>query len=133
MKPFLQDLFLFGFCKGRFDRHSEETMITQLEFARQGTLTPEINIVAEKEDHTERFIPVHVAKGEIVIPCNPNRKNQIVTCFRTKVNASIGTSSHICDTEFGFKKTGAPEQKETCTLCSAFCAMKKGLEKKYNK
>ncbi len=46
---------------------------TQLEYARQGTLTPEMKTVAQKENLPESFILEHVAKGEIVIPCNPNQ------------------------------------------------------------
>ncbi|MDZ7664016.1 MAG: phosphomethylpyrimidine synthase ThiC [Desulfotignum sp.] len=40
-------------------------------------------------------------EGRIVIPCNPNRKHQKIVGIgkglRTEVNASIGTSSDICD------------------------------------
>jgi thiamine biosynthesis protein ThiC len=61
-KPF------FGFTK-RFN--SEETMTTQLEHARQGTITKEMQIIAKNEGLSETFIVEHVAKGEIVIPCNP--------------------------------------------------------------
>lgn len=95
-------------------------MPTQLEFARQGTLTPEMKIVAEMEGLTDQFILDHVARGEIVIPCNPNRKNQIVTGIgtglRTKVNASIGTSSDICDIRLEIEKAQAAQEEGADTL-----------------
>lgn len=95
-------------------------MPTQLEFARQGTLTSEMKIVAETEGLPEQFILEHVARGEIVIPCNPNRKNQSVTGIgtglRTKVNASIGTSSDICDIGLEIEKAQAAQEEGADTL-----------------
>jgi phosphomethylpyrimidine synthase len=76
-------------------------MTTQLESARQGIITREMAVVAREEKVSQTFIRDHVAKGEIVIPCNSGPKHQkivgIGTGLRTKVNASIGTSSDICD------------------------------------
>ncbi|NOX33110.1 MAG: phosphomethylpyrimidine synthase ThiC [Deltaproteobacteria bacterium] len=95
-------------------------MTTQLEHARQGTITKEIQIVAETEGLSEAFIMDHVAKGEIVIPCNPGRKHQKVTGIgtglRTKVNASIGTSSDICDINLEVKKAEAAKEEGADTL-----------------
>ena len=95
-------------------------MKTQLELAREGIITPEMRTVARDENLSEMFILDHVAKGEIVIPCNPNRKNQRVvgigTGLRTKVNASIGTSSDICDIAFEIEKAKAAEEEGADTL-----------------
>jgi len=95
-------------------------MTTQLEYARQGKLTKEMTQVAETEGLSTEFIMDKVAKGEIVIPCNPNRPNQIVrgigTGLRTKVNASIGTSSDICDIEQEVAKAKAAEEEGADTL-----------------
>ncbi|MBU1195477.1 MAG: phosphomethylpyrimidine synthase ThiC [Proteobacteria bacterium] len=95
-------------------------MTTQLEYARQGTLTSQMQIVAKNEGLPESFILDHVAKGEIVIPCNPNRPNQIVTGIgtglRTKVNASIGTSSDICDIGLEVEKAQAAQEEGADTL-----------------
>lgn len=72
-------------------------MTTQLEHARKGFLTKEMQAVAEAEGVTEAFVLDHTARGEIVIPCNSGRRRQkivgIGTGLRTKVNASIGTAS----------------------------------------
>ncbi len=95
-------------------------MTTQLEHARQGTITKEMQIIAKTECLSESFIVDHVAKGEIVIPCNPGRPNQIVTGIgtglRTKVNASIGTSSDICDIALEVEKARAAQQEGADTL-----------------
>jgi len=95
-------------------------MTTQLEYARQGTITKEMQIVAQSEGLSETFIMEHVAKGEIVIPCNPIRKHQKVTGIgtglRTKVNASIGTSSDICDSRLEVEKAMAVQEEGADTL-----------------
>lgn len=95
-------------------------MTTQLEYARKGTITKEMQTIARDEGLSESFIMDHVAKGEIVIPCNSNRKHQKVTGIgtglRTKVNASIGTSSDICDIDFEVKKAQAAKEEGADTL-----------------
>jgi len=95
-------------------------MATQLEYARQGTITKEMQTVAQTEGLPEAFIMEHVAKGEIVIPCNPSRKHQKVTGIgtglRTKINASIGTSSDICDINFEVEKAKAAREEGADTL-----------------
>ncbi len=95
-------------------------MITQLEHARKGVLTREMKAVAKAENLPEDFIISHVAMGEIVIPCNPSRKHQKIvgvgTGLRTKVNASIGTSSDICDLDLEVEKAKAAEEEGADTL-----------------
>ncbi|MDD9302933.1 MAG: phosphomethylpyrimidine synthase ThiC [Desulfobacter sp.] len=95
-------------------------MATQLESARKGKLTREMKAVAQAEGLSEAFILNHVAKGEIVIPCNPNRKSQnivgIGTGLSTKVNASIGTSSDICDIGQEEAKARAAQDEGADTL-----------------
>ncbi|MEA2059974.1 MAG: phosphomethylpyrimidine synthase ThiC [Thermodesulfobacteriota bacterium] len=49
-------------------------MTTQLEHARQGTTTKEIQLIAKSEGLPEAFVLDHVARGEIVIPCNPKTR-----------------------------------------------------------
>ena len=71
--------------------------MTQLESARKGIVTPEMNAVAEVEGLDAEFIREGVAAGKIVVPANVNHKN-LVPCgigqgLSTKVNANIGTSS----------------------------------------
>ncbi len=75
--------------------------MTQLESARKGIVTPEMNVVAEAEGLDAEFIREGVASGRIVIPANINHEN-LVPCgigqgLKTKVNANIGTSSDFGD------------------------------------
>ena len=95
-------------------------MKTQLEFARQGVVTPQMETVARDENRDPEQIRELVGRGEIVIPVNPNRPEQNVvgigTGLRTKVNASIGTSSDIKDIELEKRKARIAEQEQADTL-----------------
>ncbi|MDO5848586.1 MAG: phosphomethylpyrimidine synthase [Methanobrevibacter sp.] len=72
--------------------------MTQISDAKKGILTEEMKIVAEKEGVSEDFILKSVAEGTIVIPKNINHDiipSGIGAGLRTKVNATIGTSTDI--------------------------------------
>ncbi len=71
--------------------------MTQLELARKGIVSPQMELVAQWEGLEAEFIRQGVSEGTIVIPANTRHTN-IVPCgigkgLRTKVNANIGTSS----------------------------------------
>ena len=79
--------------------------MTQLELAREETISPQMSLVAKSEGVEAEFIRQGVTEGTIVIPANIKHKN-LVPCgigqgLRTKVNANIGTSSDFgnMDTE----------------------------------
>jgi phosphomethylpyrimidine synthase len=71
--------------------------MTQLEFARAGKITSEMEKVAGYEGLSPEFIRSGISQGTIVIPANVNHKNLIPRGIgkglSTKVNANIGTSS----------------------------------------
>jgi len=72
--------------------------MTQLKKANKGIITDEMKVVARNENLSEEFIKNSVAKGRIVIPVNHNRDIEpcgIGSGLRTKVNATIGTSTDI--------------------------------------
>ena len=82
-------------------------MTTQMQFARQGVVTKEMEFVAREENLSPEFIREGVAKGTIAICCNVNHKN-LKPCgvgagLRVKVNANIGTSDSFPELapEFG--------------------------------
>ncbi|BCO08744.1 phosphomethylpyrimidine synthase [Desulfolithobacter dissulfuricans] len=95
-------------------------MKTQLELAREGVITAQMEQVARDEGKDAELIRELVALGEIVIPVNHNRPNQKVvgigTGLRTKVNASIGTSSDIKDIELEKRKARIAEEEQADTL-----------------
>jgi len=75
--------------------------MTQLELAKKGIISPQMERVAWYEDLPAEIIMDGVARGEIVIPANINHKN-LAPCgigkgLKTKVNANIGTSSDFGD------------------------------------
>ena len=65
---------------------------TQMEAAKKGIITPEMEIVAKKEYIDPEELRALVAKGEVAIPCNVNHKSispeGIGTKMRTKINVN---------------------------------------------
>lgn len=81
--------------------------MTQIVDAKKGILTDEMKHVAAKENVSEEFILKSVANGTIVIPSNVNRDIEasgIGAGLRTKVNATVGTSTDIVDFDEEVKK-----------------------------
>jgi phosphomethylpyrimidine synthase len=76
-------------------------MTTQLQLARQGVISPQMQAVAAAENLPVEFIRQGLADGTIVIPANLNHRNLkpsgIGRGLRTKVNANIGSSSDCID------------------------------------
>jgi len=90
-----------------------------IEDARAGRITEEMKQVARAEGVTEDFIRRGIAEGHIVIPVSPYR--QVKLCgigegLRTKVNASVGTSSDIVDVAMEVEKTRQAERAGADTL-----------------
>ena len=87
--------------------------------ARNGTITTEMREVARQEGVTEEFVCRGVAEGRIVIPISPYRDVKICGIgegLRTKVNASIGTSTDIVDIEMEIEKARQAERAGADTL-----------------
>ena len=74
---------------------------TQMEAAKKGIVTPEMEIVAKKEYMEPDKLRELVAKGEAAIPCNINHKSispeGIGTGLRTKINVNLGISGDCKD------------------------------------
>ncbi len=93
--------------------------MTQIEAARKGVITAEMKEVAAHEKVTPGYIMKMIAEGKVVIPNNVNRKARLVGIgmgLRTKVNASIGTSSDIIDVKAEVEKARAAESSGADTL-----------------
>lgn len=70
--------------------------MTQLEQARKGQITPEMEKIAITEDIEVKQIMRRISKGHIVIPKNINGKSTPIGIgkgLKTKVNANVGSSS----------------------------------------
>jgi phosphomethylpyrimidine synthase len=74
-------------------------MATQLQIAREGTISDEVKSVAGAENVDTRLVRAELAAGRLVIPANKlHLKTNLVPAgigrvLTTKVNANIGTSS----------------------------------------
>jgi len=87
--------------------------------AKNGKITEEMKVVAADEGLDPEFIRRGIAAGRIVIPVSPYRDVKwcgIGKGLRTKVNASIGTSSDISDVEMEIKKAKVAEEAGADTL-----------------
>jgi len=94
-------------------------MKTQIELAREGITTSQMQVVAFDENVTAEYVRQMVAEGKIVIPWNHGRKPKAVGIgkgLRTKVNASIGTSSDIIDYAAEIRKARAAQESGADTL-----------------
>lgn len=95
-------------------------MKTQLELAREGVVTPLMEQVAKDENIAAETIRQSIAAGHVVIPNNPGRKGQAVCGIgkglRTKINASIGTSSDISDVQLEIRKAKIAQEEQADTL-----------------
>src|SRR6266404_2106803 len=73
--------------------------MTQLESARNGAITPEMQFVAQREDLDAELIRDEVARGRMVIPANVNHLKGrlepmcIGVASLCKINANIGNSA----------------------------------------
>jgi phosphomethylpyrimidine synthase len=74
-------------------------LMTQLESARKGVITPEMDFVARREDLDPELIRAEVARGRLVIPANVNHLKKrlepmgIGVATACKINANIGNSA----------------------------------------
>ncbi len=94
-------------------------MATQLELARKGEITSQMRSVAEKENFELNLLVNNIKAGKVAIPNNSRRKSNSVGIgkgLKTKINASIGTSSDIIDLDMEVKKAIMAEQSGADTL-----------------
>jgi len=70
--------------------------VTQLRYAREGIVTPEMEFVAEREQMDPAFVRSEIAEGRAILPNNVNHPESepmiIGRNFKVKVNANIGAS-----------------------------------------
>ena len=81
---------------------------TQMDAARKGIITCEMEAVAKKEHkHIEDLIQL-VAEGKVIIPANKNHKSLcpegVGQGLRTKINVNLGISKDCCNIEKEMEK-----------------------------
>ena len=84
------------------------TYSTQIEAARMGIVTPELEIVAAKENRSvDELLPL-LAEGKMVIPANIHHTsidpNGVGGMLKTKVNVNLGISRDCKDYDIEMKK-----------------------------
>ncbi|GGI46737.1 phosphomethylpyrimidine synthase [Paenibacillus marchantiophytorum] len=71
--------------------------VTQMHYARQGIVTPEMEYIAIRENLAAEFVRQEVAEGRAIIPSNINHPESepmiIGRQFLVKINANIGNSA----------------------------------------
>lgn len=81
---------------------------TQMDAARKGIITPEMEIVAAKEEMDVNELRELMAKGQVIIPCNKRHKcldpNAIGSMLRTKINVNLGISRDCKDMDVEVQK-----------------------------
>ncbi|MFH1920533.1 MAG: phosphomethylpyrimidine synthase ThiC [Planctomycetota bacterium] len=87
--------------------------MTQLEQARAGVVTPEMEAVAQSERLAAELVQSEVARGRMVIPANKVHLEKglepigIGIAARTKINANLGNSPLASDTHCELEKVRA--------------------------
>ena len=92
---------------------------SQVEIAVSGTISPAMEQVAASEGLEAEKVRQLIAEGRIVIPQNANRPCSPVGIglgLKTKINASIGTSTDIADIDAEVRKAQAAQQAGADTL-----------------
>ncbi len=84
------------------------TYATQMDAAKQGIITPEMETVATKENRTAEYIRARVAAGTIAIPANVNHKSLSAEAVgdgtRVKINVNLGISGDAKDYDLELEK-----------------------------
>ena len=88
--------------------HEAPLLITQIDYARAGVITPAMSIVAEKERRDPEWIRAEVAAGRIAIPANIHHASLdpegVGGDLSTKVNVNLGISGDLMDEDEEWRK-----------------------------
>lgn len=96
-------------------RQTEPKLVTQIDFARAGQITPQMKEVAEREHRDPEYIRERVADGRIAIPANIVHIKKGMRAFgvgeglSTKVNVNLGISGDKADAAEEWKKVKIAE------------------------
>ena len=81
---------------------------TQMDAARKGIITKEMEIAAKKENMDVKELMEYMAKGQVIIPCNKLHTsiepNAIGSMLKTKINVNLGISRDWKDMDMEIEK-----------------------------
>lgn len=81
---------------------------TQMDAARKGIITREMEIAAKKENMDVKELMEYMAKGQVIIPCNKLHTsiepNAIGSMLKTKINVNLGISRDWKDMDMEIEK-----------------------------
>ena len=84
------------------------TYTTQMDAAKKGMVTKEMEAVARKEGKAVQEIMELLAEGKVIIPANRNHRSLdpegVGQGLRTKINVNLGISKDCCNFDLEFEK-----------------------------
>ena len=96
---------------------------TQMDAARKGIVTPEIEAVAKKEHMTSEALMKLVAEGKVAICANRNHTclnpEGVGSMLRTKINVNLGVSRDCKDYDIEMQKVMSAVNLRRSWICPA--------------
>ena len=95
---------------------ARQNLVTQMDYARAGIVTPAMRTVAEQEGRDPEYIRERVARGTIAIPANIRHLERglvprgVGEGLSTKVNVNLGISGDVADADVEWQKVHTAEQ-----------------------
>ena len=110
--PYLCGFWRFANAYYQSNTKGESTVImeytTQMDAARKGIITREMEIAAKKENMDVKELMEYMAKGQVIIPCNKLHTsiepNAIGSMLKTKINVNLGISRDWKDMDMEIEK-----------------------------
>jgi phosphomethylpyrimidine synthase len=89
-------------------KRKNDSVRTQMHYARQGKITEEMHYVAKRENIAPELVRSEIARGRMIVPANVNHRNLEPMCIgvasKCKINSNIGNSAVTSDTEGELEK-----------------------------
>ena len=90
------------------ENHKSDKIRTQMYYAKQGIITPDMEYVAKVEKLEPELIRAEIERGRLIIPANINHRHLVPMAIgiasSCKINANIGSSSLASNVEGEIEK-----------------------------
>ena len=101
-------------------KRANDTVRTQMYYARQGIITEEMEYVAKKENISAELVRSEIARGRLIIPANINHTHltpmAIGLAVSCKINSNIGSSALASDPAQEVEKVKVSEKYGADTI-----------------